>query len=140
AREFAREVALQHHITFAVRVGISTGPAVIGEVGTELLHEYTAMGDAVNVAARLQAAAPPMGILIAEATYRGLGGAFECIDRGQLRVRSKAEAVRTYEVRAPLPAAGGARAASNARRFPSPFVGRSVELGVLNAAFDRLAI
>src|SRR5205807_8271771 len=51
-----------------VRVGINTGPVVVGVVGTEKAHEYTAMGDAVNVAARMQSHAEPGGVLITAAT------------------------------------------------------------------------
>src|SRR5689334_14905430 len=46
-----------------VRVGINTGPVVVGVVGTETANEYTAMGDAVNVAARMQAAARAGSVL-----------------------------------------------------------------------------
>src|SRR6267142_898889 len=53
-----------------VRVGINTGPVVVGMVGTETANEYTAMGDAVNVAARMQGSARPGSVLITAATHR----------------------------------------------------------------------
>ena len=57
---------------FNVRVGINTGLVAVGEVGSDLRVEYTAMGDAVNLAARMEQAAPPGGILITHDTYRQL--------------------------------------------------------------------
>ena len=55
------------HMTF--RIGISTGPAIIGNVGTNELFNYTAIGDTVNIAQRLQTAARPSQILISKTTY-----------------------------------------------------------------------
>jgi len=53
-----------------VRVGINTGPVVVGEIGSELAMEYTAMGDAVGLAARMEQSAEPGSVQIAEETYR----------------------------------------------------------------------
>src|SRR5437879_7105325 len=53
-----------------IRVGVNTGPVVVGIVGTDTAHEYTAMGDAVNIAARMQSHAEPGTVLIPEATRR----------------------------------------------------------------------
>ena len=72
-REYASEVRERFGIDFAVRVGLNTGPVVVGEVGSDLVYEYTAMGDAVNLAARMQSAARPMSVLLAENTYRFIG-------------------------------------------------------------------
>jgi PAS domain S-box-containing protein len=55
------------HMTF--RIGISTGPAIIGNVGTSELFNYTAIGDTVNIAQRLQTVAKPGQILIQNTTY-----------------------------------------------------------------------
>src|SRR5919199_682428 len=53
-----------------IRVGINTGPVVVGTVGGDVAREYTAMGDAVNVAARMQSSAEPGTVLVSGATHR----------------------------------------------------------------------
>ena len=60
-----------------VRVGIHTGLVVVGELGAEAHKEFTASGDAMNLAARLQSAAPPGGVLISLDTYRYVRGVFD---------------------------------------------------------------
>src|SRR5207244_966001 len=81
-----------------LRVGINTGPVVVGIVGTETASEYTAMGDTVNVAARMQAAARPGSVLITAATHRFVSGLVEAIDVGQLELKGKSATVRAYEI------------------------------------------
>ena len=58
---------VSQHMIF--RIGISTGPAIIGNVGTNELFNYTAIGDTVNIAQRLQTSAKPGQILIQKSTY-----------------------------------------------------------------------
>jgi class 3 adenylate cyclase len=59
----------------ALRVGIHTGPVIVGEVATT--HEFTAIGDTVNLASRLEQAAPVGGVLISHDTYQHVRGLFE---------------------------------------------------------------
>ena len=73
-----------------MRVGICTGPVVLGEVATT--REFTAMGDTVNVAARLEHMAPPNGVLIAHDTYRHVRGVFDVSPLDPLDVRGQDEA------------------------------------------------
>jgi class 3 adenylate cyclase len=56
-----------------LRVGANTGPALVGNIGSETLRGFNAMGDAVNVAARLQTLAEPGQVVIGEATLLALG-------------------------------------------------------------------
>jgi class 3 adenylate cyclase/tetratricopeptide (TPR) repeat protein len=86
-----------------MRIGIHTGPAVVGEVGTT--GEVTAMGDTVNVADHLEEAAPVGGVLISHETYRHVRGIFEVQARPLLRVKGRNEPMPVYVVQRPKPRA-----------------------------------
>jgi len=75
--ELSAELNAKEPIDLKVRVGINTGPVVVGMVGTESANEYTAMGDAVNVAARMQALARPGTVLVSAATHRFIAALVE---------------------------------------------------------------
>ncbi len=128
ARKYAEVVRAKNGIEFGVRIGINTGPVVVGEVGSDLKFEYTAMGDAVNLAARMQSAARPMTCLISEHTYRFVAPVFDCLDLGLLEVKGKAEPVRVYEVQKPKAQQGRLRGLAG---LESPMVGRTAELNSL---------
>ena len=82
-----------------VRAGIHTGLVVVGELGEANHKEFTASGDAMNLAARLQSAAPPGGVLISHDTYRYVRGVFDLTPRPPLAVKGKTEPIQTYLVR-----------------------------------------
>jgi class 3 adenylate cyclase/tetratricopeptide (TPR) repeat protein len=82
-----------------LRAGIHSGLVVVGELGEATHKEFTASGDAMNQAARLQSAAPPGGILISYDTYRYVRGVFDLTPRQPLTVKGKSEPLRTYLVR-----------------------------------------
>ncbi len=125
SRKYAAEVRAQHNIEFAVRVGLNTGSVVVGDVGSDLKFEYTAMGDAVNLAARMQAAARPMTALISENTYRFVAPIFDVVDVGPIEVKGKSEPVRVYEVVKLKAHQGRLRGLAG---LESPMVGRDAEL------------
>ena len=108
----------------AIRIGINTGLAVLGD-GTGTGIEYTAMGDAVNVAARLQSAASPGAIVVGGGTRKQLEAFFELRPLGSLEVKGRTAAVPAFELL-------GRRAA--AQRATLPIVGRERELAILREA------
>jgi class 3 adenylate cyclase len=120
-----------------MRVGIHTGLVLQGEVGTDIHRAYTATGDAMNLAARLQAAAPPGGVLISHATYRQVRGLFEVCKQRLITVKGKIEPLQTYLVTAanPRPFLVGARGVPGLK---APTVGRATEWARLQAELEQV--
>ncbi len=98
AEQYARTVAEAYGLEFGVRVGINTGLAVLTTVGDESHTEYTAMGDTVNVAARMQSAATPGTVLVSGETYHFISRVFDVTPRGPLEVKGKSAPIDAYEV------------------------------------------
>jgi class 3 adenylate cyclase len=133
--EFARQLKATHGIDFRIRAGVNTGPVMVGNVGSDLRYEYTALGDAVNVAARMQAAAQTGTILITETTRRLTGDTFELEDLGAIEVKGKTEPVHAFRVIGRKAAAAGRRGLV-AVGLDSPMVGRDEPLRQLEALFE----
>lgn len=129
AGRYREEIRHGHGIEFAVRIGINTGPAVFGAVGTDTHSEFLAVGETVNVAARLQALAEPMTALMSEATRRLLPDGFELNEAGAVEVRGLAYPILAF---VPRRAPTNGDTSAPPLSFASPMVGRRSEL-------DRLA-
>ncbi len=117
-----------------IRVGIHTGLVVVGELGTDTHKEFTATGDAMNLAARLQSAAPPGGILISHDTYRYVRGVFDLTPQPPLAVKGKTEPIQTYLVRRAKPRAFRT-AARGVAGIETRTVGREREFKALQEAY-----
>jgi class 3 adenylate cyclase len=81
------------------RVGINTGPVLVGNIGSEDLRHFTAMGDTVNTAARLEAAAPHGSVVISGRTREAVGERAEVEPLGELQVKGKSRLVPAYVLR-----------------------------------------
>ncbi len=81
-----------------VGVGINCGEAVVGNIGCEVRMDYTAIGDTVNTAARLESNAKPGQILISQAVYDAVGQRLRVEPMGELSLKGKLEKVPVYNV------------------------------------------
>jgi class 3 adenylate cyclase/predicted ATPase len=131
--ELNEPLAAQHGVSFQLCVGINTGEVLAGHVG----DSYTVIGDTVNVAARLQAAARPGSVLVGEATYRATRGAIEFLALSEaLVLKGKSEPVPAWQA---LPGDGGQLAhAALAGSARAPLVGRRAELAALHDLLERV--
>jgi adenylate cyclase len=87
-------------IRIRVGIGINSGPAVVGNIGSSRRMEYTAIGDTVNLASRLESATKDfgVGILVSEYTYNAVRGAFSFKPMGAVQVRGRSEPVLAYSL------------------------------------------
>jgi class 3 adenylate cyclase len=136
ARRRARELgATVDGDQLRVRVGVATGPVVAGIVGGGTMSEYTVLGDAANLAARLEKLARPGTVLIAAATRRAVEHAIDAASVGSLEVRGRETPVEAFRVL-------GIRSERGSARGPGtrvPLIGRETELRRLQEAVSSVA-
>jgi class 3 adenylate cyclase/tetratricopeptide (TPR) repeat protein len=128
-----RRLEWDHGVRLAVRVGIHTGPVVVGELGGGDRREILALGDATVIAARLQAVAEPNGVLISDATLRLVPGLFVTEDLGARALKGVAEPIHAYRVLQP----SGVRSRFDEAGRLTPLVGREGEVGLLLDCWER---
>jgi class 3 adenylate cyclase len=133
--EYAAQLKSSQGLDFRIRAGINSGPVIVGNVGSDLRYEYTALGDAVNVAARVQTAAEPNTVLVTAMTQRFITGTFEFEDRGDVEVKGKTEPLHLYRVLGLRAERLSSRGLSQVG-LSSPLVGRDAELQMLVDTFQ----
>lgn len=131
---YRQKLKQERGLDFDVRVGINTGLVVVGSVGTQQRWEYTAMGDAINLAARMEQTARPGTVQISEFTYRLIASLVEVEPLGAIEVKGKEARVNAYRVL-------GFRTGNEPiylAEAQQPLVGRVPEMAALRDAVFRV--
>src|SRR5690349_21847274 len=131
-KPYVEDIQRKHGFELGLRVGINTGLVVVGEIGSDLRMEYTALGDAINLAARMEQTAQVGTIQVSDATYKLVAPFFEVQSLGGIEVKGKSEPVQTYRV---LRVKSTPRQLRGLEGLSSPLVGRDPHLALLK---DRL--
>lgn len=96
--ELQKAVAEMSGVTLNFGIGINTGEAVVGNIGAMNRMEYTAIGDTVNLAARLESNAKPGQVLVSESVYRAAAGQIPLEPVGEIPVKGKSRPVMVYQL------------------------------------------
>ncbi|MCP4691661.1 MAG: AAA family ATPase [Desulfobacterales bacterium] len=83
-------------LDFKMRVGLNTGPVVVGSIGDDLRMDYTAIGDTTNLASRLESMAKPGAVLISENTHKRIRGFFDFRPLGKVKIKGKTDLQEVY--------------------------------------------
>jgi class 3 adenylate cyclase/tetratricopeptide (TPR) repeat protein len=134
---YSDEVRRAHGVELQIRVGLNSGEVVVRSIGSDLRMDYSAVGQATHLAARMEQLARPGSVLLTAHTLRLVEGQVEVVPQGSVQVKGFAEPVAAYE----LKRATGARSRLEvaASRGLTPFIGREAEMAALVEAAGRAA-
>jgi class 3 adenylate cyclase/tetratricopeptide (TPR) repeat protein len=119
-------------VDFKMRLGLNSGPVIVGTIGDDLKMDYTAIGDTTNLASRMETMARPGSVMVSGNTHRLVRDYFEFVSLGRVEVKGKEKPQEAYEL--VRPSEVETRIEASAARGLTRFVGRGKDLEVLREA------
>jgi class 3 adenylate cyclase len=132
---YRKKILNDYGVEFKMRIGINSGPVVVGSIGDDLRMDYTAIGDTTNLAARLESLAKPGTILLSANTHKLTQNYFEFESIGDVKIKGKKEAQIAYNLTGAAKLETRIEAA--VARGLTKFVGRSNEIQTLKEAYEK---
>lgn len=134
--DYGEKIRTNYGQEFRMRIGLNSGSVVVGSIGDDLHMDYTAIGDTINLASRMEGLAKPGSILLSRNTQRLVSNYFDMNSLGTLEVKGKEEPQEAYEL---------TRVKEVATRFEASlakgltrFVGRENSMGALMEAYEKV--
>jgi class 3 adenylate cyclase/predicted ATPase len=133
--KYGEKINKDYGVTFEMRIGLNSGPVVVGSIGDNLRMDYTAIGDTTNLAARMESIAKPGTVLVSKDTFRLVKEFFEFESLGKIVVKGKEEEQETYELirSTEIETRIGASVVKGLTRF----VGRKNSMAALMEAYEK---
>ena len=132
---YRKKILNDYGVEFKMRIGINSGPVVVGSIGDDLRMDYTAIGDTTNLAARLESLAKPGTILLSANTHKLAQNYFEFESIGDVKIKGKKDAQIAYNLTGAAKLETRIEAA--VARGLTKFVGRSNEIQTLKEAYEK---
>ncbi len=134
-QEYGKSLKRQRGVNFQMRIGLNSGPVVVGSIGDDLRMDYTAVGDTTNLAARMESTAKPGTVVVSKETYRLVRDFFELKLLGKVEIKGKEEHQEIYE----LIRAGeiSTRIEAAVAKGLTRFVGRKYSMAALVESYDK---
>ena len=134
--EYGEKVRKGCGVEFKMRIGLNSGPVIVGSIGDDLRMDYTAVGDTTNLAARMESLARPGSILASRDTGRLVRDFFELRSLGEIEIKGKVEPQEHFELIKASEVETRIEAAA-AKGF-TKFVGRRNSMATLMEAFEKV--
>ncbi len=135
-KDYGADFKKTYGIDFAMRIGLNSGPVVVGSIGDDLRMDYTAIGNTTNLASRMETLAEPGTILVSTSTHRLTKDFFQFESIGTVKIKGLTDPQEAYQ----LIKTGdvGTRIAASVAKGLTPFVGRKNSMSVLQGVYANL--
>ena len=134
--QYGEKVNKEYGQDFKLRIGLNSGPVIVGAIGDDLRMDYTAVGDTTNLASRMQSMAGPGSILVSGHTHKLARDYFTFASLGRIPVKGKEDDQEGYTL--VKTSAVETRIAASAAKGFTRFVGRKREMETLTEAFEQV--
>jgi class 3 adenylate cyclase/tetratricopeptide (TPR) repeat protein len=135
--QYSEKVRKERGLEFKMRIGLNSGPVVVGSIGDDLRMDYTAIGDTTNFAARVEQVATPGEVWMSQETRNIIRGYFKEESIGEIPLKGKAQPQHLYRLISDLPDMR-TRFAVGLAKGVTDLVGRRPEMEALQSAYERV--